>query len=146
MRFQGRVFKDGRHWLAEVTVFDALTQGRTRADALDMMSDWFETMMGSTCGSVRTISVNRAEFEVATADAKAMISLLLRRQRQKSGLSLADAAARLGASSRNAYARYEQGRTVPTVAKLDELLKAVAPDRDLLVGQSKAGMIADTVR
>ena len=34
--------------------------------------------------------------------------------------------------------RYEQGRTVPTVAKLDELLKAVAPGRDLLVGQSKA--------
>ena len=138
MRFQGRVFKDGRHWLAEVAVFDALTQGRTRGDALDMISDWFETMMGSTSGSVRTIAVNRTDFEVATADAKKMISLLLRRQRQKSGLSLADAAARLGAKSRNAYARYEQGRTVPTVAKLDELLKAIAPDRDLLVGQSKA--------
>jgi len=132
------VFKDGRHWLAEVAVFDAVTQGRTRADALDMMSDWFETMMGSTSGSVRTIAVSRTDFEVATADAKGMISLLLRRQRQKSGLSLADAAARLGARSRNAYARYEQGRTVPTVAKLDELLKAIAPDRDLLVGQSKA--------
>jgi transcriptional regulator with XRE-family HTH domain len=51
---------------------------------------------------------------------------------------LAEAADRLGARSRNAYARYEQGRTVPTVAKLDELLKAVAPGRDLLVGQSKA--------
>lgn len=138
MRFQGRVFKDGRHWLAEVAVFDALTQGRTRADALDMMSDWFETMLGSTSGSVRTIAASRTDFEVATADAKPMISLLLRRQRQKSGLSLADAAARLGAKSRNAYARYEQGRTVPTVAKLDELLKAIAPDRDLLVGQSKA--------
>ncbi|HJR68937.1 MAG TPA: helix-turn-helix transcriptional regulator [Gammaproteobacteria bacterium] len=138
MRFQGTVFKSGRHWLAEVAVFDALTQGRTRADALDMMSDWFETMMGSISGSVRTIAVGRTDFEVATADAKGMISLLLRRQRQKSGLSLADAAARLGARSRNAYARYEQGRTVPTVAKLDELLKAIAPDRDLLVGQSKA--------
>jgi transcriptional regulator with XRE-family HTH domain len=67
-----------------------------------------------------------------------MISLLLRRQRQKSGLSLVEAADRLGARSRNAYARYEQGRTVPTVAKLDELLEAVAPGRDLLVGQSKA--------
>ena len=67
-----------------------------------------------------------------------MISLLLRRQRQKSGLSLVEAADRLGARSRNAYTRYEQGRTVPTVAKLDELLEAVAPGRDLLVGQSKA--------
>jgi predicted RNase H-like HicB family nuclease len=138
MRFQGRVFKDGRHWLAEVAVFDALTQGRTRADALNMMSDWFETMLGAAAGSIRTIAASRTDFEVLAGDAAAMISLLLRRQRQKSGLSLADAATRLGAKSRNAYARYEQGRTVPTVAKLDELLKAVAPDRDLLVGQSKA--------
>jgi len=103
-----------------------------------MMSDWFETMLGSESGSVRAMAAGRADFEVIGGDAAAMISLLLRRQRQKSGLSLADAAARLGASSRNAYARYEQGRTVPTVAKLDELLKAIAPDRDLLVGQSKA--------
>ena len=80
------------------------------------------------------IGLNR-EFADDTAR---MISLLLRRQRQKSGLSLAEAADRLGARSRDAYARYEQGRTVPTVAKLDELLKAVAPGRDLLVGQSKA--------
>ena len=138
MRFQGKLLKEGRYWLAEVAVFDALTQGRTRADALCMMRDWFETILGSSSGSVRTIAVTRTDFEVVATDAVAMISLLLRRQRQKSGLSLADAAARLGASSRNAYARYEQGRTVPTVAKLDELLKAIAPDRDLLVGQSKA--------
>jgi DNA-binding transcriptional regulator YiaG len=138
MRFQGTLLRNGRYWLAEVAVFDALTQGRTRTDALDMIGDWFETMLGSTSGSVRAIAVTRTEFELVAADAVGMISLLLRRQRQKSGLSLADAAARLGASSRNAYARYEQGRTVPTVAKLDELLKAVAPDRDLLVGQSKA--------
>jgi transcriptional regulator with XRE-family HTH domain len=67
-----------------------------------------------------------------------MISLLLRRQRQKSGLSLKQAAERLGAKSRNAYARYEQGVAVPTVAKLDELLKAIAPDRDIVVRQSGA--------
>jgi DNA-binding transcriptional regulator YiaG len=138
MRFQGRLLKSRRSWLAEVAVFDALTQGRTQADALRMMSDWFETMLGSSSGSVRTIAATRTDFEVIAGDTAAMISLLLRRQRQKSGLSLADAAVRLGASSRNAYARYEQGRTVPTVAKLDELLKAIAPDRDLLVGQSKA--------
>jgi predicted RNase H-like HicB family nuclease len=138
MRFQGRLLRNGRYWLAEVAVFDALTQGRTRADALSMMSDWFETMLGSESGSVRAMAASRTDFELIGGDAAEMISLLLRRQRQKSGLSLADAAARLGASSRNAYARYEQGRTVPTVAKLDELLKAIAPDRDLLVGQSKA--------
>ena len=67
-----------------------------------------------------------------------MISLLLRRQRQKSGLSLAQIAKRLGARSRNAHARYEQGVSVPTVDKLDELLRAVAPGRDLVLQQSVA--------
>jgi len=138
MRFQGTLSKDGKHWLAEVPVFDAMTQGRTRADALSMMADWFETLLGTAAGSVRAIAVARTDFEIVVDDTARMISLLLRRQRQKSGLSLAEAADRLGARSRNAYARYEQGRTVPTVAKLDELLKAIAPGRDLLVGQSKA--------
>jgi hypothetical protein len=137
MRFQGTLYKDGRHWLAEVSVFDAMTQGRTRADTLSMMADWFETLLGTAAGSVRAIAVTRTDFEIVADDTARMISLLLRRQRQRSGLSLAEAADRLGARSRNAYARYEQGRTVPTVEKLDELLKAVAPGRDLLIGQSK---------
>jgi predicted RNase H-like HicB family nuclease/DNA-binding XRE family transcriptional regulator len=138
MRFHGTLSRDGRHWLAEVPVFDGMAQGRTRTDALSMMADWFETLLGAAAGSVRAIAVTRTDFEIVADDTAGMISLLLRRQRQKSGLTLAEAADRLGARSRNAYARYEQGRTVPTIAKLDELLKAVAPGRDLLVGQSKA--------
>jgi transcriptional regulator with XRE-family HTH domain len=62
-----------------------------------------------------------------------MIRLLLQRQRQISGLSLAVAAERLGAKSRNAYARYEQGSSVPTVEKLDKLLQAVSGGRDFVL-------------
>ena len=54
---------------------------------------------------------------------------LLQRQCQSSGLSLAAAAERLGAKSRNAHARYERGASVPTVVKLDELLQAVSGGR-----------------
>jgi transcriptional regulator with XRE-family HTH domain len=50
---------------------------------------------------------------------------------------LKDAIPGLGAQSCNAYARYEQGSSVPTVEKLDELLRAVAPDRDIVVCESK---------
>jgi len=79
-----------------------------------------------------------SDFDVSSDDSRAMIRLLLQRQRQKSGLTLAQVAQRLGARSRNAYARYEQGVSVPTVAKLDELLRAIAPGRDLVVRQSDA--------
>ena len=63
---------------------------------------------------------------------KTLIALLLRRQREKRGISLAEAAQLLEQKSRNAYARYEQGRTVPTVEKLEMLLKAIAPDQELV--------------
>jgi hypothetical protein len=46
MRFQGRLRKDGQWWLAEVPVFDAMTQGHSRKEALAMITDWFATIVG----------------------------------------------------------------------------------------------------
>ncbi len=138
MRFQGKLRRDGKFWLAEVPVLDAMTQGRTRKEALDMIADWFVTMADRKGFSVDIHPVGRDAFEACSSNARTMVSLLLQRQRQKSGLSLAQAAQRLGAKSRNAYARYEQGTSVPTVEKLDELLRAVAPGRDIVLQQSPA--------
>jgi transcriptional regulator with XRE-family HTH domain len=41
-----------------------------------------------------------------------------------------DVARRLKSRSPNAYARYEQGKSVPTVEKLNQLMKAIAPECD----------------
>jgi hypothetical protein len=138
MRFQGKLSGDGRWWLAEVPVFDAMTQGRTRKEALEMIADWFATIVDRKGFSVEVHPTASEEFEVGSDDPRTMISLLLQRQRQRSGLSLAQVARRMGAKSRNAYARYEQGVSVPTIEKLDELLRAIAPDRDIVVQQSHA--------
>lgn len=138
MRFQGKLNRDGKYWLAEVPVFDAITQGRSRREALAMIADWFATMADREELTVRVHPSAGDEFEISSSDTRGMISLLLKRQRHKSGLSLAQAAERLGAKSRNAYARYEQGVSVPTVQKLDELLRAVAPQRDIVVREGSA--------
>jgi predicted RNase H-like HicB family nuclease len=138
MRFHGKLRRDGKYWLADVPVFDAMTQGRTRKEVLEMIADWFVTMVDHKGFSVRVHPIGPDEFEISSPDARRMISLLLQRQRQKSGLSLAQAAKRLGAKSRNAYARYEQGVSVPTVEKLDELLRAIAPNREIVIRQSSA--------
>jgi transcriptional regulator with XRE-family HTH domain len=61
---------------------------------------------------------------------------MLRRQREKHGVSLAEVARRLGSRSKTAYARYEQGRSVPTVEKLFQLLGAVAPGEDFVFKES----------
>lgn len=128
--------RDGRWWLAEVPLLDAMTQGRTRKEALQMIGDWLETMVDRR-GFHATVHPRGArEFEVAGSDAAAMTALLLRRRREASGASLRDLATRLGSSSRNAYARYERGETVPTMEKLDALLKATSPDGDFVIRES----------
>jgi len=99
---------------------------------------WTAYALDSQRAIIETHPLRKNEFEISSGDTRAMIRLLLRRQRQKSGLSLAQAAERLGAKSRNAYARYEQGVSVPTVEKLDQLLRAIAPDRDFVIRQSDA--------
>lgn len=136
MRFEGKIFRSGKWWLAEIPLLDAMTQGRTRKEALEMVADWLETMIGRREFRATVFARGKAEFEVAGSNAAAMTALLLRRRREASGSSLRDIASRLGAASRNAYARYERGDAVPTVEKLDALLKATSPGADFVIRES----------
>jgi DNA-binding XRE family transcriptional regulator len=132
MRFPGRVKKDGRFWLVEIPAFDASTQGRTKREAFAMAEDLIETMAAAR-GFRATVYATGAEtFEIGANRIGVLLALLLRRQRERQGLTLAQAAEKLGQRSKNAYARYEQGKTMPTVEKLEQLLKAIAPDQRIV--------------
>lgn len=132
MRFEGRVWKDGEHWLIEVPVLDALTQGHDREEAYEMIKDLVETMANKPGFEAMVHPQADDKFEIGANDVKVLVALLLRRQRETRGITLAEAAARLHQKSRNAYARYEQGQAVPTIEKLEELLRAIAPDQQLI--------------
>jgi len=136
MRFEGKLFRDGRFWLAEIPLLDAMTQGRTRAEALRMVADLLETMVNRPGFRALVHATTKSDFEVSGSDAAAMTALLLRRRREASGSSLRDVASRLGSSSRNSYARYERGEAVPSLEKLDALLKAVSPDDDFVIREA----------
>lgn len=136
MRFEGKISRDGRFWLAEIPLLDAMTQGRTRKEALEMIADWLETMVNRRGFHARVHTRGRGEFEVAGSNAAAMTALLLRRLREASGTSLSEVASRLGATSRNAYARYERGDAVPTLEKLDALVKAASAGGDFVIRES----------
>ncbi len=132
MRFPGRITKDRGVWLVEVPAFDALTQGRTKREAFTMAGDLIETMAGTRGFRVTVHPTGRESFEISANRIDVLLALLLRRQRERQGLTLAEAAARLGQRSKNAYARYEQGKTMPTVEKLEELLRAIAPGQKMV--------------
>jgi predicted RNase H-like HicB family nuclease len=136
MRFEGKLVRDGRFWLAEIPLLDGMTQGRTRKEALAMAADWLETMIGREDFHAEVHPRGTDEFEISGSDAAAMTALLLKRRRQASGASLRQIAERLGASSRNSYARYERGEAVPSMEKLDALLKAASPGGDFVIRES----------
>jgi hypothetical protein len=132
MRFPGRVKKDGRLWLAEIPAFDALTQGRTKRDAFAMAGDLIETRADVKGFRATVYPTGGDTFEIGANRTDVFLALLLRRQRERSGMTLEAAAKKLGQRSKNAYARYEQGKSMPTVQKLEELLKAIAPDQTIV--------------
>ena len=137
MRLSGNVYEYGKFWLVEVPLLDAMTQGHTKREALEMAKDLVESLANRPGFSAAVHPGSKGDFEVSSTDVRGMIGLVLRRQRERSGLSLAQAAQRLGVKSRNAYARYERGTSVPTVEKLGQLIKAVS-EKDLVLNQSVA--------
>jgi predicted RNase H-like HicB family nuclease len=138
MRFAGRVFKSGRYWAIEVPILTIVSQGRTKKEAFEMIADAIETLVNQPQFKVRVFPGKSEYFEIGASDESTLTAFLLRRERSKSGLTLAQVARKLGSKSINTYARYEQGRSVPTVPKLSELLSAVAPSKDFVVTESQA--------
>ena len=136
MRFSGKVYKDGKFWLAEIPILDLMTQGRTKKEAYAMVADMLEAMVNKDGFKIQMYKGSENNFEVSSLEPRHMVSLLLQRKREISGLSLAQVAHRLGTKSRNTYARYEQGRSVPSVEKLNELLHAVCPKTDIVINES----------
>ena len=138
MRFEGRMFKDGEHWLIEIPALGAMTQGHDRKEALEMVQDLVETMANRDGFEVTVYPTGEESIEIDSSDVRTLTALFLRRQREQRGLTLAQVAERLNQKSLNAYARYEQGRSIPTVEKLEELLGAIAPEERWIWRLAKA--------
>ena len=133
MRFAGRVFKEGKFWAIEVPILGIVTQGRTKKDAFEMIADAIEALVNKPEFKIDVFPGKGEYFEIGSVDQGILIAFLLRRQRAKRGLSLSDVTKILGAKSQNTYARYEQGKSIPTVSKLNQLLTAVSTHDFVLV-------------
>jgi predicted transcriptional regulator len=144
MMLIGRLFKTtGTWWAAEAPVAGVYTQGKSRKDAAAMLADAFESLINRPGFKVTVIDEGSGDQVLIEANEPAALgAYVLKYQREAHGLSLAQVAKALGASSRNAYARYEQGESVPTLDKFAELLRTVAPEVTLIIGTRKSTMAA----
>ena len=137
MKFQGKAFKNGRFWLADIPFLELMTQGRTKKELLLMVEDLFITLADKTGFEVYVKCSRDGILEIGSNDNKVMVGLLLKRKRHLNNLTVQEVAERLGSTSKNAYARYEQGKTLPSITKLQELLKATGSVSDLVISQAQ---------
>ena len=136
MKFQGKIYKDGKFWLAEIPFLQLMTQGYTKKEVTEMVEDLFRTLANKNDFEVNVTLYKNGYIEIGSNDTNAMIRILLQRKRQISGLSLSQVAKKLGSSSKNSYARYEQGRSTPSLEKLNKILHVLSPESDFVMTQS----------
>ena len=129
MVLEGRILKDGRFWLAEIPVLDAMTQGLTKGELQKMIIDLIRTMMDKPQAKVTVRLTGKTEFEVTVSPSGAILPVVLRRQRVKHGLTIREVAENLGYTNHNNYSTYESGKTEPSVAKFEELLGGILPKK-----------------
>jgi predicted RNase H-like HicB family nuclease len=138
MELEGKVWKDEKSswWLAEVSFLDVMTQGRSKQKTLDMLKDAIRELLKDCYGDLidRTFRVYVTAYEnevigVGASEEKLLFALGLKRQREKSGTTIRQAASRLKSKSPNAYARYESGSVKPSIEKYSQLLHAANPAR-----------------
>lgn len=136
MEFEGKVWKDSKFWIVEIPSLNLMTQGKSRKDALNMIRDaafgliecYFESEMEKEF-DITVIDYKKDSFAITSNDNKLLLALSLRKQREKSGSTVREAAERLGSKSPNAYAQYEKGRTRISLEQYEKLIHAVNPQR-----------------
>ena len=138
MRLAGRVFKVSKYWAIEVPILGVATQGHTKKEAYEMIADAIESLVNKKGFKVEVFPGKGHYFELGSPDLSTLTAFLLRRQRMKQGLTLVEVSKRLGAKSHNTYARYEQGKSIPTIEKFSKLLSALSPDNDFVLVESQS--------
>ena len=132
--FRGKVCKEGKFWTIEVPDLDLMTQGHTKAEAYEMLDDLLKTAIDRNNLKLDIARYRNDTFLLRGRDEQTeadLIALLLKRQRAKSGLSQSDMAKLLKAKSDNAYARYEQGKSVPGPLTMMKIFRAMGLDLEM---------------
>lgn len=137
--FNGKIWKEDKFWLVKIPALNVMTQGRSKKNAIFMIKDAVEELVNEKGFHVKVVPAkNKNEFIIYANDVTPLVALMLKRQRAKNKLSLANMQERLHAKSRNAYAQYEQGRSAPTIQKLVEFLNAMGEMALLMCTHNRA--------
>ncbi len=139
MQITGKIWKNkhDNFWLAEVPFLDVLTQAETKEETPEMVKDAIELYINDPA-FLAIVTLSNNQLLIDSNNPKKLIALALKRQRQKNKLKLSDVTELLKAKSINEYAQYEQGKHLPSIEKLEELLRAIDPQLKPYLGMRSA--------
>lgn len=124
----------GKIWLVEIPELDLMTQGKTKKDALSMISDAVESLVNNREFKTTVVKLSHSDsYYLTTSDSRALMALMLKRQREMNHMSIGDVSTTLRYSSRNSYAQFESGKHAHTIEKFDELIKSINPSSCFVV-------------
>jgi len=127
IKLEGKVWKSnkGKYWIAYIEFLDINTQGISERDSLAMIKDAIESLINKKGFKITIKSIDGHKFSIGSSDTKTWLGFILQRLRMKAGLTIEEVARRMGSTSKNAYARYEHGKTIPGLDKLSQILEAI---------------------
>ena len=145
MMLVGRIVKEDDAWIAECDAAGAYTFGRSREDAMFMLANCIETLLGTNEFDVTVHETGTEPDGSIAVVVKAtrfgpLAARVLRYQREVSGLTQQEAAAKSGVedASQSDWAMYERGERVPSIEKFGQMLAAVTDEWELTVGPKRA--------
>ncbi|MBI3535520.1 MAG: helix-turn-helix transcriptional regulator [Deltaproteobacteria bacterium] len=122
-----------KYWCVEIPLLEIYTQGESKSDAYFMAKDAVETLVAKKGFKMICAPGKGNRFMLTANDPVTFVAFILGRLRVAHNLTARQMAERLQSSSPNAYARYEQGRTIPKLDTLEELLRAIDPSLGLVL-------------
>ncbi len=131
MILEGKIRKHKKWWLIEIPVLDLLTQAKSKKEAYFMLGNALELLLNDKGLRIKIIPHSKNTFFLSSNNPISLLSLMLKRQRALKNISLSEMAKKLKTKSKNAYAQYEQGRSEPSLSKLQEFISVLAPQQDI---------------
>ena len=134
--FKGKITRKDASGFHGVLIPDlgVFTQGKNLKDCLKMAKEAVDLTYDVQS---QVLSSGQTTFFVSANDSKKLIAGFLQTMRSNAGLSISEVAHRMGAKSKNSYAQYEQGKALPSLDKLDQLIRAMNPDQFVVISKEE---------
>jgi hypothetical protein len=116
-----------KYWGVTIPLIGVHTQGKSKKDAYAMAIDAIESLVNKSGFSASCKATGEYSFLIGSEDTPTFTAFVLSRMRAASHLTARAVAKAMKSTSPNAYARYENGKTVPKLDTLEALLRAIDP-------------------